>query len=273
MSKISSITKMMTAAAAMALSGCAGMGKPVPDVHLKVRGDREIWPAMVTAFQMHNTRISEIDLYSGVYRTGDFEFNDFAVRTRARYAASIGSDSMVNVRLTDMYMQNGSGGWVENDALLTVNPKAMTNGIKISADQIYQNDSLYSYHKNRLLTSFDFNYMAMKKMTEVARNAWMDSLTGRYFHWTGNLQDLKENSTNPKINRKYVALFAFSTNQKQWDITSRIYVRLFTSNPEYIKANKGTSLGVSGKLLSASVSEFMGESFFYDFIDTTSKWN
>lgn len=272
MPEVPAFTKILPLIASIALIGCAGVGKTVPDVPLKVRADREIWPAMVTAFQMSNVRISEIDLYSGIFRTGDFEFNDFAVRTRARYSAAVGADSFVNVRLTDMYMQNGSG-WVENDALLTVNPKTMTNSIKIKADQIYQNDSLYHYHKNRLLTSFDFNYLAMKKMTEVARNVWMDSLSGRYFKWTGNLQDLKENTVNAKANRKYIALFSFSTNQKQWDIASRIYVRLFTSNPEYVRANKGTSLTVSGKLISASVTDFMGESFYYDFVDTTSAWN
>lgn len=272
MPEVPAFMKILPVMAAMSLYGCASVGKTVPDVPLKVRADREIWPAMVTAFQMNNTKVSEIDLYSGIFKTADFEFNDFAVRTRARYAASIEADSLVNVRLTDMYMQNGSG-WIENDALLTINPKSMTNAIKIAADQVYQNDSLYAYHKNRLLTSFDFNFLAMRKMTEVARNVWMDSLSGRHFRWTGSLQDLKENVDNKKINRKYVALFSFATNQKQWDITSRIYVRLFTSNPDYVRANKGTSLSVSGKLLSASVTDIMGENFYYDFIDTASTWN
>lgn len=218
------------------LSGCGPLvAQTVPDVSLKVRPGRDVWPAIVTAFQQKGTQLSELDLYTNKFRTGYFVFNDFTVATRAKYSAQVGADSLLSVNLTDIYMSNGNG-WEENATLIGVHPANMTNSVKLIASTVYENDSLYEFHKNRLLTDFNFNYMVMKNMTEVARKAWLNSLEGRFFHWTGSLQDLKENDPNSRYKRKYVALFAFSTDNRVWEIATRIYVRLYTSNPDYVKA-------------------------------------
>lgn len=261
---------ILASLAGLTLSGCAAMALTTPDVTFHFHKNKDPWPAIVTAFQVNNAQISSIDIFQNEYKSGSFDFMDLIVPRKAKFRATA-VDTTIEIGFSDMLMWNeGRKTWEANDATLGVNKKDAINQVKLTAQKIYDNDSLYSFHRQRLLTNFNFNYLAMKRMNEVARKIWLDSLKGKIFAWTGDLQDLKNNPDTTKVKAKYLALFAFSTDAKSWEIGTHFYVRLYTNNSEYIRANKGTKLNVAGRLLNATVTDFLAPNFYYEFQDTAS---
>ena len=240
--------------------------KPIEYHPINFDTSKEIYPAVVASFIAYGIKIKEINIlkneyisdYSIVNGHYKIQMNVFPVR------------DTLHVRINEVltYFEE-EGKWKDSFLSNGLSKNQFGSNFLATVKEYLANDSMYLEIKNSLLNNFYFNFLVMDKMTEVARERWIESsLRDRTYYWKLEMDEFEHNDDSNYKEYKYKARFHFDINIKEFFLSDRIYLRLYTNNDSLSLHSLNTVVEGKGKLKEL-YKDKLSSNYFFNVVDNS----